>query len=655
MPSVRVDQVTKTGRNIRQISACEDATQWTEGATGTDNLDRTTANLEGRFALTFDKVTGGTEAFVTLDLSQRMTLGERAGEMELAARVYLSDLTDVANVHLRIGKSASHYAEYTFSDTALAAISTAWKHLSADIMAPTSETGEGLDTNEISWVQVAVEFDNASDTLADIRLDDVRFQESGSTTATVTGTVTVTGTTDVDPVANSIGLATGAKQDTGNTSLASILAKIIAAPATEAKQDTGIGHLSTIAGKDFATETTLAAISAAVATAANQTTGNASLATIAGDTTSMDGKMPADPAREGGNLATAVTHLSTIAGDTTSIDSKVSTAANQATANGHLSTLAGAVSSAKVQSEICFSSGKWDRVGSPSSGPPVCLVNSSGAYTADVDSSSNLKVKDDQLGGMATSLSDINSDTSSIDAKVSTAANQATANGLLATIDSDTSDLASTVGTYAGGFANKLLVVGGHDSGTLRALELDSNRYLHVTVKDAPYFNAWEGAARPAFAVHDNALGASTGLHVLGSRYESSLSKVSTDGDWTRQKATIEGIPLTRPEHPTSTTHGETFAAAQTDYSPANGKWDAPGAGKRLVIVGYDFSAAAAQGFSLQDEDDNELIGKVWLPATGNKGKEKCYIPLPTNKALELTTDNAVNHSATVSVITEQV
>ena len=106
MPSVRVDQVTKTGRNVRQISACEDATLWTEGATGTDNLDRTIANLEGRFALTFDKVTGGTEAFVTLDLSQRLTLGERAGEMELAARVYLSDLTDVANLHLRLGKSA---------------------------------------------------------------------------------------------------------------------------------------------------------------------------------------------------------------------------------------------------------------------------------------------------------------------------------------------------------------------------------------------------------------------------------------------------------------------------------------------------------------------------------------------------------------------
>ena len=95
------------------------------------------------------------------------------------------------------------------------------------------------------------------------------------------------------------GAATEAKQDTGNTSLATIaakdfatqttlaalLAKVIVAPATEAKQDTGNTSLSTIAAKDFATQTTLAALLAKViaapATEAKQDTGNTSLATIA--------------------------------------------------------------------------------------------------------------------------------------------------------------------------------------------------------------------------------------------------------------------------------------------------------------------------------------------------------------------------------------
>jgi len=80
------------------------------------------------------------------------------------------------------------------------------------------------------------------------------------------------------PAAPITGYATEAKQDAGNaslvtiagkdfatqTTLAAILAKIIAAPATEAKQDTGNTSLATIAGKDFATQTTLAAILAKI-------------------------------------------------------------------------------------------------------------------------------------------------------------------------------------------------------------------------------------------------------------------------------------------------------------------------------------------------------------------------------------------------------
>jgi hypothetical protein len=94
------------------------------------------------------------------------------------------------------------------------------------------------------------------------------------------GTSTKVSTSDPLPVTVS-GVATASKQDTGNTSLASILtklsadpatnttlasilAKIIAAPATEAKQDTGNTSLGTIAGKDFATQTTLASILAKI-------------------------------------------------------------------------------------------------------------------------------------------------------------------------------------------------------------------------------------------------------------------------------------------------------------------------------------------------------------------------------------------------------
>ena len=97
-----------------------------------------------------------------------------------------------------------------------------------------------------------------------------------------------------------VGASTEAKQDVGNASLASVvtntadnatettlaalLAKVIAAPSTEAKQDAANALLVLIEGKDFATQTTLAAvlakIIAAPATEAKQDVGNASLAAI---------------------------------------------------------------------------------------------------------------------------------------------------------------------------------------------------------------------------------------------------------------------------------------------------------------------------------------------------------------------------------------
>lgn len=61
------------------------------------------------------------------------------------------------------------------------------------------------------------------------------------------------------------GLATSARQDALQETLAAVLAKLIAAPATEAKQDVLISHidgvegsLGTLNGKDFATEATQA-------------------------------------------------------------------------------------------------------------------------------------------------------------------------------------------------------------------------------------------------------------------------------------------------------------------------------------------------------------------------------------------------------------
>lgn len=91
-------------------------------------------------------------------------------------------------------------------------------------------------------------------------------QDTGNTSlATIAGLDFSTETTLAAVLAKIIAApSTEAKQDSAITELQSILAKIIAAPATEAKQDTGNTSLATIAGLDFSTETTLAAVLAKI-------------------------------------------------------------------------------------------------------------------------------------------------------------------------------------------------------------------------------------------------------------------------------------------------------------------------------------------------------------------------------------------------------
>ena len=107
--------------------------------------------------------------------------------------------------------------------------------------------------------------------------------------------------------------ATSAKQDTGNTSLGTIKTNTDTLVASggggyirqdstySIARETG-GNLATIAGKDFATQTTLALIKAK--------TDNLDTA-LSGIKTGTD-KIPASPATESGNLATIVTNTNKI-------------------------------------------------------------------------------------------------------------------------------------------------------------------------------------------------------------------------------------------------------------------------------------------------------------------------------------------------------
>ena len=100
----------------------------------------------------------------------------------------------------------------------------------------------------------------AADTLAAVTLiSDVRQATAGNLNMTEASAAAIK--TAVEVIDNFISGARGLVTEDNS---AAILAKIIAAPATEAKQDTGNTSLTTIAGKDFATQTTIAAFYAAL-------------------------------------------------------------------------------------------------------------------------------------------------------------------------------------------------------------------------------------------------------------------------------------------------------------------------------------------------------------------------------------------------------
>lgn len=87
--------------------------------------------------------------------------------------------------------------------------------------------------------------------------------QDGGNSITIDGSITANAGTNLNTSA--LALESGgnlaslvAKDFATQTTLAAVLAKILAAPATEAKQDTGNASLASIAAEDFSTETTLA-------------------------------------------------------------------------------------------------------------------------------------------------------------------------------------------------------------------------------------------------------------------------------------------------------------------------------------------------------------------------------------------------------------
>lgn len=181
------------------LDNAEVATNWS-GSTDVTDIALSANHREGTNSISFDK-DGTTQAYGqitrTLAAGETINLAEYLDGV-LGFWINLSSLTDIANVQLIIGESASHNYIYQTADTAL---TTGWNKVEVDINSPSSTTGNGAAWSSINYIALKVNFDGAANTLTAILLDTIYVKYSITSKTEITG---ITGS----------GLATAANQST---------------------------------------------------------------------------------------------------------------------------------------------------------------------------------------------------------------------------------------------------------------------------------------------------------------------------------------------------------------------------------------------------------------------------------------------------------
>ena len=357
----------------------ESATNWS-GSTDVSDLATAVNHREGTNSLSFAK-SGVTEAFGqitrTLASAETINLVEYLDGV-LGYWLNLSDLTNIANVQLIIGESASHNYIYQTADSAL---TTGWNKIEVDINTPTTTTGNGAAWSSINYIAVKVNFDNAANTLTAILVDTVYVKYS------------ITSKTEITGIASGAGLATSAKQDTGNASLSSIDGKMTDLKTYTDGLEGFTDGLETLIGTTNTTLTTL----------------NAYVDQLEGYTDGLEGA-----------LVTTNTNTGNSATSLSSIDTKLTsqaTAANQTTMIGHLDGVEGTLSTIDTDTGSIDSKlgtlGQKNMAGSA----PVVLASDQAAIpvTANAGTNLNTSLLALETGG---NLATIAGDTTSIDGKI---------------------------------------------------------------------------------------------------------------------------------------------------------------------------------------------------------------------------------------------
>lgn len=153
------------------VQECEDATDFA-AVSDAQNLADDTEHVTGTVSVEWDKTGGSNVISGVDDTITAVDLSAFSPGDYITACFYIPALTDVAKVHLQIGTDNANYTEWEWADSVL---TTGWNFVTARLTDYSSIAGTGMQQGVVTYVQAAVEFDLAADTMNDMKVDHIAF------------------------------------------------------------------------------------------------------------------------------------------------------------------------------------------------------------------------------------------------------------------------------------------------------------------------------------------------------------------------------------------------------------------------------------------------------------------------------------------------
>ncbi|MCK4815309.1 hypothetical protein KA005_06030, partial [bacterium] len=166
----------------KHIAECEATTGWSVLGNDTTNLATTVNHVFGQYALEFDKVNGAANtkiACIQKTLTSINLKPYHVGSGFLLMSTYLSSLTNIDYIFLRLGTDSSNYNEWQVEADLLLEGWNLWACISAH---PKIIQGNGWIDTAVTYIAAGVAFDAETDTLADIAIDRIAYNTGLVTT-----------------------------------------------------------------------------------------------------------------------------------------------------------------------------------------------------------------------------------------------------------------------------------------------------------------------------------------------------------------------------------------------------------------------------------------------------------------------------------------